>query len=153
MKQFCIPFLLILALCCPALMAAQPTHGGEASLVLPDLDQATFFGGVGGRTLLMAGLLVCAIGVLFGLTAFMRLKNLPVHRAMLEMSELIYKTCQTYLITQGKFLLVLEMFIGAIIVVYFGVLQQLPPVRVAIILLFSLVGIGGASASPGSVSA
>ena len=78
----------------------------EASLVLPDIGQVSF-GGINGRTLLMVGLGVCALGLLFGLTVFTQLKNLPVHASMLEVSELIYETCKTYLITQGKFLLVL----------------------------------------------
>jgi K(+)-stimulated pyrophosphate-energized sodium pump len=135
-------FLILTALPAP-LPAQQPHGGGEASLVLPDLNQATFFDGVGGRSLLMVGLLVCVLGMLFGLMMYMRLKNLPVHRAMLEVSELIYETCKTYLITQGKFLLILEIFIGAIIILYFGVLQHFDATRVLIILLFSLVGIGG----------
>ena len=62
---------------------------------------------------------------------------------MREISELIYETCKTYLITQGKFILLLELFIGAVIVLYFGVLLQFPAVKVAIILAFSLVGIAG----------
>jgi K(+)-stimulated pyrophosphate-energized sodium pump len=118
--------------------------GGEQNLVLPDLDLAKFFhDSIGGHALLMYGLLVCALGLLFGLASYMRLKRLPVHRAMLEVSELIYETCKTYLITQGKFLLVLWVFIGAIITFYFGVLQHLAALKVAIILGFSLVGIGG----------
>jgi len=116
--------------------------GGEAALKLPDLDLAQFQG-VDGRTLLMAGLGVCVLGLLFGLLTYRGIKNLPVHVAMLEISELIYETCKTYLIQQGKLLLVLELFIGVIIVFYFGFLQQFEPSRVAIILLFSLVGIGG----------
>lgn len=134
---------LVLIACSAPALAQQPHGGGEASLVLPDLDQATFFGGIGGRALLMTGLLVCALGMLFGLMIYTRLKNLPVHRAMLEVSELIWETCKTYLITQGKFLLILEIFIGLIIIVYFGILQNFDAVRVLIILLFSLVGIAG----------
>jgi K(+)-stimulated pyrophosphate-energized sodium pump len=79
----------------------------------------------------------------FGLVIFRRVKSLPVHPAMREISELIYETCKTYLVTQGKFLLILEIFIGLIILLYFGVLLRLEPVRVVIILLFSLIGIGG----------
>lgn len=126
-------------------MVAQPAHqgGGEANLVLPDLNQATFLGGIGGRTLLMAGLLVSALGFVFGLVIFTRLKNMPVHEAMREVSELIYETCKTYLVTQGKFLLLLECFIGVIIIFYFGILQGFEAYRVATILLFSLVGISG----------
>src|SRR5436305_3042251 len=118
--------------------------GGEANLVLPDLSQATFFNGaVNGRSLLVLGLFVVAVGLLFGLVIYRQLKNLPVHRSMLEISELIYETCKTYLITQGKFLLILEVFIGAIIVFYFGVLQHFEFVKVLIILMFSVIGICG----------
>ncbi|MFZ1058592.1 MAG: sodium-translocating pyrophosphatase, partial [Candidatus Rokuibacteriota bacterium] len=116
--------------------------GGEASLKVPDLGQVTFQG-MNGRDLLMTGLLVCALGLLFGLVIYTQLKRLPVHAAMREISELIYETCKTYLITQGKFLLVLEAFIGIIIVLYFGVLLRFEAVKVAIILAFSLIGIGG----------
>lgn len=137
--------LLVMMAMAGALPAmAQPAHhgGGEASLVLPDLDQAQFFG-MGGRSLLMIGLVVCALGLLFGLSIYTRLKNMPVHKSMLEVSELIYETCKTYLATQGKFLLILECFIAVIIVFYFGLLQHMEAYRVAIILLFSVIGIGG----------
>ena len=83
------------------------------------------------------------LGLAFGLAIYMNLKKLPVHRAMREISELIYETCKTYLITQGKFILILEVFIGIIIILYFGVLSRMEPFRVAIILAFSLVGIAG----------
>lgn len=116
--------------------------GGEASLVLPDLAQASFLG-IDGRTILLIGLLVCFLGMLFGLAIYMQLKNLPVHRAMREISELIYETCKTYLVTQGKFLLILESFIAVIIVLYFGFLLGFEASRVLIILLFSLIGIAG----------
>ena len=121
----------------------QERHSGEASLILPDLNQATFLGGIGGRSLLMGGLAVGALGLLFGLFFFRRLQNLPVHSSMREISELIYETCKTYLETQGRFLLILELFIGSIIVFYFGFLQHFDFLKVAIILGFSLVGIGG----------
>ena len=121
---------------------AAPHAGGEANLVLPDLGQVTFRG-INGRTLLKAGLGVCMLGLLFGLVIFTQLKNLPVHRSMREISELIYETCKTYLITQGKFILLLELFIGAIIAFYFGVLQDFELFKVVIILLFSLIGIAG----------
>src|SRR5499425_2508863 len=126
--------------------AAAPTAGhaggGEASLIVPDLGQVTF-SGIGGRTLLMWGLVVCALGLLFGLVIYVQLRNLPVHEAMREISELIYETCKTYLITQGKFILLLETFIGIIIVLYFGALLKYDPMKVIIILAFSLIGIGG----------
>jgi K(+)-stimulated pyrophosphate-energized sodium pump len=127
-------------------VVAQQPHGGEASLVLPDFDQAQFLGGIGGRSLLMVGLLVCALGLVFGLATYTQLRNLPVHASMLEVSELIYETCKTYLTTQGKFLMILELFIGAIIVFYFGFLQHFDALKVLIILLFSMVGIAGSYA-------
>jgi len=116
--------------------------GGEVSLRLPDFGQVRFLG-MDGRALLTGGLAVCALGLLFGLMTYAQVKKLPVHDAMREISELIYETCKTYLLQQGKFLLILEIFIGSIIVFYFGALQRLEPVRVLIILAFSLVGIGG----------
>jgi K(+)-stimulated pyrophosphate-energized sodium pump len=119
--------------------------GGEANLVLPDLGQATFLGGIDGRTLLEYGLIIVALGLLFGLVIYTQLKNMPVHKSMLEISELIYETCKTYLITQGKFLLILEAFIGTIIVFYFGFLQHFDATKVFIILMFSVVGICGSS--------
>jgi K(+)-stimulated pyrophosphate-energized sodium pump len=121
-----------------------PAHqgGGEASLKIPDLGSVQLVG-MNGRTLLSAGLGVCVLGLMFGLVIFAQLKNLPVHEAMREISELIYETCKTYLITQGKFILILELFIGAIIVVYFYFLVHLELFKVAIILVFSLIGIGG----------
>ncbi|HLB86293.1 MAG TPA: sodium/proton-translocating pyrophosphatase, partial [Terriglobales bacterium] len=123
---------------------AQPAQevGGEASLKLPDLSQVMFLG-FDGHRLLLIGILFCIFGLGFGLTIYTRLKNLPVHRAMREISELIYETCKTYLITQGKFLLLLWAFIAVIIVLYFGVLLKYEAIRVAIILLFSVVGIAG----------
>ncbi|MGH7702949.1 MAG: sodium/proton-translocating pyrophosphatase, partial [Gemmatimonadales bacterium] len=117
--------------------------GGEANLVLPDLGSVNFLGGITGRALLMWGLLVCAMGLLFGLVIYVQLKHLPVHPSMLEISELIYETCKTYLITQGRFLMILWLFIGSIIAFYFGVLQHFAQAKVLIILLFSLVGIAG----------
>jgi K(+)-stimulated pyrophosphate-energized sodium pump len=127
----------------PAAQAAAPVHqGGEANLVLPDLSQVAFLG-VDGHTLLYSGILVSILGLLFGLAIYSQLKNLPVHASMLEISELIYETCKTYLVQQGKFLLILELFIGVIIAFYFGYLQHMPLIKVAIILAFSLIGIAG----------
>ncbi len=123
---------------------AQPAESdaGEAALKLPDLSSVSFLG-VDGHRLLMIGLLFCVFGLGFGMFIFMRLKNLPVHRSMREISELIYETCKTYLLTQGKFLMLLWAFIAAIIVLYFGVLRHFEVPRVLIILVFSLVGIAG----------
>jgi K(+)-stimulated pyrophosphate-energized sodium pump len=129
----------------PASEAGAPSHraGGEANLVLPDLSQVEFVGGLDGHTLLTTGLVVTLLGLAFGMVIFSQLKRLPVHRSMREISELIYETCKTYLVTQGKFILILELFIGVVIVLYFGVLLKFEPVKVIIILLFSLIGIAG----------
>ena len=116
--------------------------GGEANLILPDLGSVQMLG-MGGDKLLMLGLIVCAAGLVFGWVTLNQVKNLPVHSSMAEISNIIWETCKTYLITQGKFLLVLEAFIGSIIVVYFGFLQHFEPFKVLVILLFSLIGIGG----------
>ena len=121
---------------------AEPRGGGEANLVLPDLSTETFQG-INGRTLLLGGLVVCIMGLAFGMTIFTRLKNMPVHRSMLEVSELIYETCKTYLITQGKFILLLEVFIGVIMLFYFGALRHMDALRVTVIIIASLVGIAG----------
>jgi K(+)-stimulated pyrophosphate-energized sodium pump len=121
---------------------AEQRAGGEASLVLPDLNLVDV-GGFNGRTLLTIGIGVSILGMLFGLVILTQLKNLPVHRSMREISELIYETCKTYLIQQGKFLAILEVFIAVVIVLYFGVLSGLDATRVGVILLFSVVGILG----------
>src|SRR6266404_899606 len=126
--------------------SAADTAGGEAGLKLPDLSQISFLG-MDGHKLLTIGILFCIFGLIFGLAIYNRLKNLPVHRSMRGVSELIYETCKTYLVTQGKFLLFLWLFIAVIIVLYFGVLSPVPDKPVSttlpVILLFSLIGIGG----------
>jgi K(+)-stimulated pyrophosphate-energized sodium pump len=156
LKRAAIPVLLVALMVALAGIsgAAQPateanvqeaaTHhaGGEANLVLPDLSIVSF-DGINSRTLLMGGLVICGLGLLFGLLTFTQLKNLPVHPSMREVSELIYATCQTYLTTQGKFILILEVFIGVIMVFYFGVLSGFSALKVAVILIFSLIGIAG----------
>src|SRR6266567_2143715 len=118
--------------------------GGEANLKLPDLSQVTFLG-IDGHKLLLLGIAICIFGLGFGLAIYSRLKNLPVHKSMREISELIYETCKTYLITQGKFLMILWVFIAVVIVMYFGWLAPVHPTAVTlpIILIFSLVGIAG----------
>ncbi|QEL13347.1 sodium-translocating pyrophosphatase [Limnoglobus roseus] len=150
-RRGAVPLLALIALCLSPIAAV----AGEASLVLPDLNGAEFLGGVGGKTLLYSGLVVSAAGLFFGLMMYSQLKNMPVHKSMLDVSELIYETCKTYLFTQGKFLLLLWLFIGSIIAVYFGSLAEFgkdaagkplhgfPADRVAIILAFSVIGILG----------
>ncbi len=135
----------VLLLMLPTFANAQAeAAGGEASLKLPDLSTVHHFG-MDGRALLMIGLLFCIGGLLFGTTIFVQLKNLPVHKSMREMSELIYETCKTYLVTQGKFIMLLWVFIAVIISAYFGWLSPVGNVAVTlpIILAFSLVGIAG----------
>jgi len=141
--------LVTLVLLNVSTVLAQPSSdaGGEATLKLPDLSSVPFLSGIDGHKLLLVGIVFCFFGLLFGMAIYMQLKKLPVHRAMLEISELIYETCKTYLQTQGKFILILWAFIAVIIVAYFGWLAPVPgkPVGVTlpIILLFSIVGICG----------
>jgi len=139
--------LLAAVACLLTGLTAMPALASEADLVLPSFDQPLFFGGsVTGSTILFLGIIVSALGMVFGLYQYRSLKNMPVHRSMLEISELIYETCKEYLITQGKFILILEVFIGAVIVLYFGVLttnENMTAFRVVVILLFSLIGIAG----------
>jgi K(+)-stimulated pyrophosphate-energized sodium pump len=130
--------------------------GAEDQLVLPDLANKSVFGG-NGHTMLLVGLVIAALGIVFGLVSYAQLKKLPVHRAMGEVSELIYETCKTYLLTQGRFILILWVCIAAVMVAYFGFLSGshegavLEPgltaysnsTRVIFILAFSLVGIAG----------
>ncbi|MFN8628381.1 MAG: sodium-translocating pyrophosphatase [Candidatus Binatia bacterium] len=123
-------------------LAAEGHAQGEMHLVLPDFTSVHFLG-MSGHTLLTGGLFVCALGFAFGVAIYRQLRNLPVHKAMREISELIYETCKTYLITQGKFILILELFIGIIMAVYFARAFEGDVVKVVTILLFSLIGIGG----------
>jgi len=158
----CLAALLLggsLAALAPAALAQEGAHhGGEANLTLPDLHSVRFAGGIDGHTLLLFGLGVCVLGLLFGILTYGQLRNLPVHKSMLEISELIYETCKTYLFQQGKFLAVLWVFISAIVLVYFGWLavtgvdaagniqRGFPAYKVAVILFFSLVGMAGSYA-------
>ncbi len=127
---------------------AQPgaETGGEAALKVPDLSTVSFLG-MNGHSLLLIGIAFCVFGLLFGMTIFVRLKNLPVHKSMLDISELIYETCKTYLVTQGKFLMLLWSFIAVVIVLYFGWLAPVPgkPISTTlpIILVFSIIGMAG----------
>ena len=125
------------------LLQSPQAFASEADLVLPDLSSVSFLGGIPGHTLLMYGLVVCLFGMVFGIIQYNAIRKLPVHSAMKEISELIYATCKTYLITQGKFILVLWLLVGAIIVAYFGWLSQLAVAKVIFILACSLIGIAG----------
>src|SRR6202050_3495868 len=142
-KFFAAGFTLLCMLMGAGRAMADDNPGGEASLKLPDLSQVQFVGGLNGPALLLWGILFCIFGLAFGMTIYVRLKNLPVHRSMKDMSELIYETCKTYLVTQGKFLFLLWIFIAAVIVLYFGVLLHYEATKVGMILFFSVVGILG----------
>jgi K(+)-stimulated pyrophosphate-energized sodium pump len=140
--------LALVMVAVPAVVAAQQPEaagahrpGGEVNIQLPDLNQGDFLG-MTGQSILMSGLVVCVLGLLFGAWTYTAVKNLPVHRSMADISDLIYETCKAYMIQQGKFLLVLELFIGAIIVAYFALIG-FPASRIAIVLIFSLIGIAG----------
>jgi len=142
-KTFAAGVVLTLAGAASALAQPAEPAAGEANLKLPDLSQIQFLGLVDGHKLLTIGILFCVLGLIFGLAIYTHLKNLPVHRAMAEVSQLIWETCKTYLVTQGKFLLMLWVFIAVVIMLYFGVLLKYAALRVAIILFFSVVGIAG----------
>jgi K(+)-stimulated pyrophosphate-energized sodium pump len=136
-------------------LVAAPAFASEADLILPDLGSVTFLNGIDGHSLLLYGTIITIFGLIFGAVQYTKLKNLAVHKTMLDVSELIYATCKAYLFQQGKFILLLEVFIGAIMVYYFGVLavshdhvtgeirHGLPAFQVAIIILFSFIGIAG----------
>ncbi len=138
-----LPGLLCLLTPLAAWAAGEAAHtpGGEVSIVLPNLRQGSFFG-LDGHQFLLGGLLVCAGGLLFGLYTYLEVRKLPVHRSMAEISDLIYETCKAYLVQQGKLLLVLEVFIGTVIIAYFAMIG-LEAYKIGIIMLFSLIGMGG----------
>jgi K(+)-stimulated pyrophosphate-energized sodium pump len=147
-KTFSLAALLTVGAATALAQSSGEAGGGEASLKLPDLSSVSFLNGaIDGHRLLLIGILFCIFGLGFGMVIYLRLKNLPVHRSMREISELIYETCKTYLVTQGRFILLLWVFIAVIITLYFGWLKPVPGKSVAltlpIILLFSLVGIAG----------
>ena len=141
-RRFATLACLLAGFAALALPAAAAPVTGEADLKVPDLHQVTFLG-INGHALLMWGLLFCFAGLAFGLVIYRRLERLPVHHSMREVSELIWETCKTYLTNQGKFLLLLETFIAAVILIYFGALLHFGLTRVAIILAFSVLGICG----------
>ncbi|MDD2774233.1 MAG: sodium-translocating pyrophosphatase [Elusimicrobiales bacterium] len=123
-------------------LCGTPAFASEAELVIPDLSSVRFMG-IDGHSLLLFGLAVCVLGMLFGLWQSMQIKGLPVHRSMSDISELIYETCKTYLLTQGKFIAILWVFIASVMVVYFGVLMHFTLFKLGIIILFSIIGILG----------
>jgi K(+)-stimulated pyrophosphate-energized sodium pump len=126
------------------LLTSPMALASEAELILPDLRSVKFFGGrIDGWSLLIWGLAICVFGMVFGAVQYRRIKQMKVHKAMLEISELIYGTCKTYLLTQGKFIIILWILVAIIIAVYFHGLQKMEAAKVAIILACSLIGIAG----------
>jgi K(+)-stimulated pyrophosphate-energized sodium pump len=138
-RRLVSPSFLALTTLAAALFAPALARASELDLALPTLDPSQ-------RQLLMVGLGVCVLGMLFGLIMYQQVKGMPAHKSMLEVSNIIYETCKTYLLQQGRLLVILETFIGACILYYFGVLQHLGAGRVATILFFSVVGILGSYA-------
>ncbi|MCU0786838.1 MAG: sodium-translocating pyrophosphatase [Verrucomicrobia bacterium] len=127
------------------LLSTTGVFAGEADIKIPDLTQVKFdgLGGVSGHTLMLLGIVICAIGALFGVVQYLQTKKLPVHESMAKVSHTIYETCKTYLITQGKLLAILWLLIGACMIVYFGFLQHNTMGHVLVILLASILGILG----------
>ena len=121
-------------------------HGGEAALALPDLSQATVWMGTSGTALLWISLVICLLGFGFGIRSYAMLRSLPVHKSMLEISELIYETCKAYLFKQGRFLMILWIFITTVIVIYYKFLTHFTWGRTLIIVFFSLLGMAGSYA-------
>ena len=139
MKKY---LLLLSALACPFLLSAS-----EADLTLPNFKDVSFFNGaLTGQSLLLWGSIIVFLGLLFGLFQALRIKKHPVHRAMKNVSNTIYETCKTYLLQQGKFLLILFVIIGAVICFYFGGLNHMSIDRILLILLWTILGIGGSYA-------
>jgi len=122
------------------ILLATAANASEAELVIPELAKVSFLG-MNGHNLLLWGLLICVLGIGFSLVQFAQIRNLPVHKSMLEISELIWETCKTYLIQQGKFLAILWVFIAAIMVWYFS--RTMDAFKVGVIVIFSIVGILG----------
>src|SRR5512140_1876031 len=127
------------------LFAPHAAMASEMDLVIPELTTSyNLFGmTVSGTGLLMAGIIVCLLGMAFGLFMFNQVRRMPAHKSMLDVSNIIYETCKTYLLQQGRLLMVLEIFIAACIIYYFGFLQGKGSATVALILLWSVVGILG----------
>ena len=141
-QAFALSFLALLV---GGLAFAHPALASEADLHIPSLGVAfdVFGTQISGNTILGSGIVVALLGMVFGVIEFLRIRNLPAHKSLLDISHLIYETCKTYLFQQGKFLVVLEVFIGLCMIYYFGFLQKMEAPRVALILLWSVLGILG----------
>ena len=129
MRKYLLSILLVI-------IAPVMTFASEANLKIPELNAEQ-------NTLLLYGIGVCILGMLFGIYQFIAVKKLPAHKSMLEVSQVIFETCKTYLLQQGKFLLILFVFIGACIAFYYGVLQHESVGGVILILMWAVIGILG----------
>jgi len=137
-STFIAPLLLIL-------ISAAGAFGGEADIKIPALDSVKFsgLGGMSGETLMHIGIVICAIGAVFGVVQYLQTKALPVHSSMATVSNTIWETCKTYLFTQGRFLAILWALIAACMIAYFGVLEHKSAFHVMVILMASVLGILG----------
>lgn len=141
MKKFTSPMALF-ALFAVMILGISPALASEADLVVPSIKCIS----PSSYTLLLIGLGISIIGLIFGLVEFLKIKKLDVHKVMDEVGNTIFETCKTYLIQQGKFLLVLEVLIGLCIAFYFGYLQKMGIAGVLTILGWSIIGILGSYA-------
>ncbi|MDR2769730.1 MAG: sodium-translocating pyrophosphatase [Puniceicoccales bacterium] len=132
MKRFLLPLVGFL-------LGNLSVFAGEADLIVPNIRQAS----PGNYTLLLVGLFISVVGVIFGFLEFSKIQKLEVHKKMADVGNTIFETCKTYLIQQGKFLVLLEILIGLCIAFYFGYLQKMETTNVAIILAWSVIGIMG----------
>src|SRR3972149_5254126 len=114
----------------------RPLWASEAEVAIPVPTQAQ-------NNILMLGLIICVLGMVFGAYEYKKVKGFPAHKSMLDVADVIFQTCKTYLIQQGKFLIILEIFIGVCIAYYFGFLQHMDAGGVILILIWSVIGILG----------
>jgi K(+)-stimulated pyrophosphate-energized sodium pump len=145
LRRAMLPLWSLAVAAVAAVISPASSLASELDLAIPVLDTTyNMFGSVvSGQTLLYAGLGVCVLGMAFGLLMFNQVKAMPAHKSMLDVSNIIYETCKTYLLQQGRLLLVLEGLIAVCIVYYFGVLQHQGAGTVALILMWSVIGILG----------
>lgn len=135
-------FKMISALISAFICSYAPAFAGEADLIVPDIRSLS----LDNYNLLLIGIGISVFGLVFGLVEFLRIKKLEVHKAMADVGNIIFETCKTYLIQQGKFLILLEILIGLCILFYFGFLREMPAKNVLIILGWSVIGILGSYA-------
>ena len=141
-----LPFRQLAAPAAAMLVCSPDAFAGETQIQIPDLHAVSFpfpGGPVSGLAVLYAGIVVCAIGLCFGLWQYLQTRRLPVHPAMADVSDTIWETCKTYLLQQGRFLIGLWGLIAICIAYYFAGLSHESLFNVAVILLCSIFGILG----------